>query len=81
MVTKVLQITSWVPNAFVAMSKCKRWDTHRVDGMLCTHVKGCLQLKDGVIQIVYKMLWKKMRKNNNKARKTSHIISFEIVVG
>ncbi len=23
-------------NAFIVMSKCKRWDTHRVDGM-CAH--------------------------------------------
>jgi hypothetical protein len=28
-------VTNYImgPNAFVAMSKCKRWDTHRVDGM------------------------------------------------
>ncbi len=25
---------------------------------VCTHIKGCLQLKDGVLQVARKMLWK-----------------------
>jgi hypothetical protein len=37
-------------------------DTHGVEGM-CAHAsRGYLQLKDGVIQIVFKMLWKKIGK-------------------
>jgi hypothetical protein len=29
---------------------------------VCTHIKGCLKLKDGVIQIMYEMLCKKLGK-------------------
>ncbi len=37
-------------------------DTHKVDGM-CAHTsKDVLQLKDGVIKVVYEMLCKKLGK-------------------
>jgi hypothetical protein len=26
-----------------------------------THIKGCLQLWDGVVQVMYEVLWKKLR--------------------
>jgi hypothetical protein len=29
---------------------------------MCTHIKGYLQLKDGVIQIVYEVMCKKLKK-------------------
>ncbi len=37
-------------------------DTHEVEGMCAHALKGYLQLKDGVVQIVFEMLWKKLGK-------------------
>ncbi len=31
---------------------------------MCTHTKGYLQLKDGVVQITFEMMWKKIREDN-----------------
>jgi hypothetical protein len=29
---------------------------------VCTHIEGCLQLRGGVVQVAYDMLWKKLGK-------------------
>jgi hypothetical protein len=35
-------------------------DTHRGD--VCTHIEGYLQLRDGVVQIMFETLWKRLKK-------------------
>jgi hypothetical protein len=37
-------------------------DTHGVEGMCAHALNGYLQLKDGVVQIVFEALWKKLGK-------------------
>jgi hypothetical protein len=54
---------------FVVMGMMQKMDTHKVDGMCahtskCTHIKGYLQLKDVVIQVVFKAKWKKTGEDN-----------------
>jgi hypothetical protein len=42
---------------------------------MCVCIKGYLQLKDEVVQIVFEMLWKKIGEDNRKAWKIGRIIS------
>jgi hypothetical protein len=62
MATKVLRITSWVPVRSLPWTQRKGWIP--IGSMECvhTHIKGCLHLKDGVIQVMYEMLWKNLEK-------------------
>ncbi len=62
MAAKVLQITSWVLVHSLPWTQCKRCIPIGSMGCAHTHVEWYLQLRDGVIQIAYKMLWKKLGK-------------------
>jgi hypothetical protein len=44
-----------------------RWD-------VCTHIKGYLQLKDGVVQVMFETLWK-IGEDNQKVRKMGWIVN------
>jgi hypothetical protein len=37
-------------------------DTHGIKGMCAHALRGYFQLKDGVIQIVFEVMWKKLGK-------------------
>jgi hypothetical protein len=54
MATKVSQIASWVIVCSLTWAQRKRWIPIRS--------MGCLQLKDGVVQVTYKVLCKNLRK-------------------
>jgi len=42
---------------------------------VCTHIERCLQLKDGVIQVAYEVLWKKTGEDNQKVGNISQVVS------
>jgi hypothetical protein len=42
---------------------------------MCTHIEECLQLSDGVVQVMYKSVVEKTKENNRKVRKTNRTIN------
>ncbi len=42
---------------------------------MCTHTKRYLQLRDGVIQITFKILWQKNGENNQKVGKIGRVVN------
>jgi hypothetical protein len=75
MPTKVSQTTSWIPLCSLPWSQCKRW-IDRWD--VCTCTKGYLQLRDGVIQV---MFIEKIGEYNRKVGKINWTINQALTFG
>jgi hypothetical protein len=47
---------------------------------VCTSIEGYLQLKNEVVEITFKALWKKIREDNRKVRKINQIVNQTFVL-